>query len=406
MKKIINKLYLDSIEYIVNWKKHSKEYLWAIIIVLIIRSFLGVVYRIPTASMIPTFRQGDILIGNRFYYGLKLPFADEKTGYRLPAVREPEIGDVIIINGPREEVFYDLIVDISERNYPLLAQLNEESKFKGIIDLNSYFFLDNEKNYIVIDTLDRKAILHLHESVYEGNQESIKENFNIYSSEKKTFVMNYAFSKEKPWYKRYLSTPIAGASIIGTVLVNSPFFLVYEIVFRLLSDDFVKPVNFYPNKYIDNTKEYVKRYIAGPGDKVEIRSKVLYVNDQRINRTKEYRVDPYIDTFKIYQEPLPYSAKSRPNQTFTHPLRLGEDLITPGEEFSSQDWPFEPEVYYTVNFRDSFGPVIVPEDHLFVLGDNRDESLDSRFIGAVPKWAIKGSPYFIFFPWDRKGVVK
>jgi len=51
--------------------------------------------------------------------------------------------------------------------------------------------------------------------------------------------------------------------------------------------------------------------------------------------------------------------------------------------------------------RDYWGPIVVPADHYFVLGDNRDNSLDSRFWGFVEKSALKGRPLLVYFSYDR-----
>ena len=50
--------------------------------------------------------------------------------------------------------------------------------------------------------------------------------------------------------------------------------------------------------------------------------------------------------------------------------------------------------------RDDFGPVVVPPGTIFVMGDNRDNSLDSRFWGPLPKSLIKGKALFIYWSWD------
>ena len=52
--------------------------------------------------------------------------------------------------------------------------------------------------------------------------------------------------------------------------------------------------------------------------------------------------------------------------------------------------------------RDNFGPVTVPPGNLFVLGDNRDRSLDSRFWGFVPLSDVKGKAFIIYWSWDRQ----
>ena len=80
----------------------------------------------------------------------------------------------------------------------------------------------------------------------------------------------------------------------------------------------------------DRSKDYIKRVIGIGGDKIEIKNKQIFLNDQ-----------PYTDTVGIYGDALVYTAETQP--------------------------------------RDNFGPVIVPAGALFVMGDNRDSSLDSRF---------------------------
>jgi signal peptidase I len=104
----------------------------------------------------------------------------------------------------------------------------------------------------------------------------------------------------------------------------------------------------------DMKTDFVKRVIGLPGDKVEIRARQLYVNDQAVE-------EPY----KIH--------------------------IT--DQAGSPDAGFR----YDQAIRDNYGPIVVPPANLFVMGDNRDDSADSRTWGFVPLRYVKGRPWIIYF---------
>jgi signal peptidase I len=109
----------------------------------------------------------------------------------------------------------------------------------------------------------------------------------------------------------------------------------------------------------DMKTDYVKRVIGLPGDKVEIRAKQLYVNEQAVE-------EPY----KIHK---------------TGPAQGSEDGFR-----------------YDRAIQDNYGPIVVPPASLFVLGDNRDDSADSRSWGYVPLANIKGRPWMIYFSYDAE----
>jgi signal peptidase I len=75
-----------------------KSILIALVLALITRATVVQAFRIPTGSMEQTLLEGDFLLANRFLYGSKIPF----TGLRLPAIRDPEPGDIIIFKHPTE----------------------------------------------------------------------------------------------------------------------------------------------------------------------------------------------------------------------------------------------------------------------------------------------------------------
>lgn len=123
-------------------------------------------------------------------------------------------------------------------------------------------------------------------------------------------------------------------------------------------------------------KNLVKRCVAVAGDTVRIVNKVLYVNDRRIEETyvqfRDARCYPGAELNRKYLQ-----------QTWAQ-----------GELFKNLPYQL---------LRDNFGPVVVPEDCFFMMGDNRDDSFDSRFWGPLHKKYLLGKPLFIFFSVDPGG---
>jgi signal peptidase I len=102
---------------------------------------------------------------------------------------------------------------------------------------------------------------------------------------------------------------------------------------------------------IDLRKDFIKRCVAVEGQTVAVRDKVLYIDGVK-------QVEPYA----IHED----------------------DRVIPRE----------------ISPRDNFGPLVIPADHIFMMGDNRDNSLDSRFWGPLPVGLVKGKAIFRYFSWD------
>ena len=101
----------------------------------------------------------------------------------------------------------------------------------------------------------------------------------------------------------------------------------------------------------DETRDFIKRVIGLPGDLLEVKRQKVYINNK-----------PYKDIHARHTD-------------------------------SPSDSPLVP--------RDDFGPILVPDGHVFVMGDNRENSQDSRYWGYLNVKKIRGKAQIIYWSWDR-----
>jgi signal peptidase I len=118
---------------------------------------------------------------------------------------------------------------------------------------------------------------------------------------------------------------------------------------------------------------YVKRIVGVPGDTLSMRNGKLFRNDERAR-------EPYAKHVRRWEDPF----SPRFLWQKTHLVREGR-----------RERQYRPT-------RDNWGPIYVPADSFFVMGDNRDNSEDSRYWGYVSRDAIEGRPLFIYYSYDRE----
>jgi signal peptidase I len=131
-----------------------------------------------------------------------------------------------------------------------------------------------------------------------------------------------------------------------------------------------------PNKNSpDYMKDYIKRVIGLPGDRIQMINSRLYINDKIVPRT---RVQDFVETVDGLQQRIPQYRETLPN---------GKSYLTLDQDDYSQF--------------DNTGPYVVPPGHYFMMGDNRDDSDDSRdHVGYVPAEDLVGKAEFRFFSID------
>ncbi len=108
---------------------------------------------------------------------------------------------------------------------------------------------------------------------------------------------------------------------------------------------------------LDKSVDYVKRVVALPGEKIAIKDKKVFINGKELVLGHEKYTEPIIDS--------------------------GESAI-----------------------RDNMPEFTVPGSMVFVMGDNRDNSFDSRFWGPLSIQNIKGKALILYFSWDREHILK
>ena len=214
------------------FREYSEAIIIAVILALLIRTFVVQAFKIPSGSMKQTLLVGDQILVNKFLYGMKIPFTDT----RFFILRPPQRGDIIVFSFPQNK----------EKEECMSFTANVASRFSHV--------------------WSNKSLLYL---------------------------------------------------------------------------------------FKDDCRDFIKRVIGVGGDKIEIKNKVVYVNDIAL-------VEPY---------------------TIFNSDRAGEPATVP---------------------KDNFGPVIVPRNKFFVMGDNRDNSHDSRFWGYVDINEIKGEAFMIYWSWDSR----
>lgn len=155
----------------------------------------------------------------------------------------------------------------------------------------------------------------------------------------------------------FLFTPIVvdGESMMPT-LEHGDRMIVNKIGYNIGNPDRFDIIVF----HAPEEKDYIKRIIGLPGDHIAYENDQLYINGEPV-------AEPYLEDFK-----------QGINGTLTEDFTLEEKI----------------------------GASVIPEGTVFVMGDNRRHSKDSRIIGVVPIEEVVGSTSFIFWPFEEAGIVK
>ena len=123
----------------------------------------------------------------------------------------------------------------------------------------------------------------------------------------------------------------------------------------------------------DNRTDYIKRLIGLPGDRVSMKSNIIFLNGKKIEQ--KFQNDEKYKELDV----------SRFEESFEN-------------KNTYEVFEFKKNSIF-INTND-FNEIIIPDNHYFVLGDNRDNSQDSRFIGTIPKQNLVGRAEIVFLSFN------
>jgi len=188
----------------------------------------------------------------------------------------------------------------------------------------------------------------------------------------------------------FASTSLAWSYVIPTGSMESSLLIGDHIIVDKLAYGSAGPVSQYLLPYeapkrgdiiafeypADTSQLFVKRVIGVPGDHVKLVNQQVYINDKKLSEPYVQHtsgcIDPYRDNFPSDISMLDVVPDTKRDA-------LLQDMLQ----------------HHVVN-----GEVVVPPNSYFAMGDNRDNSLDSRYWGFVPRDYIVGKPVLIYWSYD------
>lgn len=327
-----------------------KSMLYALVAALFIITFFVQNTRIPTGSMEDTILVGDFVLVNKFIYGPStpryIPFTEVALPhFKFPAIKDPHKGDVVVFEWPGNR---DVIV-------PETLNVNYVKRCIG-------------EPGDTIEIKDKVAFVN-------GEEYWIPPHIKYLSPmpEPACIPEPRIFPKNKRWNKDNYG-PLVIPKEGDTIELTAENIMMWETT---IEREYKAPVLEYNGEIISAKRTTIIKRDSVGGDVRTVVKSTLYGSDSVIN------ADEYVITKVMSRN---FEGRYHPEEAFEiveteifHAMKP-EVVTIEGEQVTS----------YT--FKD---------DYYFMMGDNRDDSLDSRYWGLVSRESVVGEAFIVLFSWDR-----